>query len=834
MQQFTTNIKQGIVRYALNDVVQGAVIVTLMALVFLGTPLLQSKDHYYSVAGMLQAFPLLNVQQGDSPNNTLLGDTITQIQPYLMYNRESLRAGKIPMWNPYNANGIPHLANYQSAIFSLFNLPFYILSFRLALVASAFAKLFALGFFTFLFLRSLGLRRMACWVGATAFMFNGLNIVWLNFLNTSIVVCLPASLYFIEKTVSRFKNAISQPDQQPRAYSTSMLWPLVGLTVSLAIGLLGGHPDTFIFCLLLIVAYTIFRLTQLFLQLRRNQGKFGELWLLAGRLVLSGVLAAGLAAVQIVPFLEYVSISAALGRAVGPGFVSLRADLWPLLIFPDLFGVGSGSYQAINGPGLWTNYNEANSTYAGGLVVFLTLLSIGFIRRDKRIIFFLGTIAVWAACAYNMWGFGSLLAWIPGIKVVAIQRSQLIWLMSASCCAALAVHHLLGLKRERATAAGLGAAILGLAFLAGSIAGAFWLLQQHLDLILPAASQFLNEVPAHIATMSVTMIAGILCVVMISMVEQSALKLSMAGVIVLAIFLETGYLLKGYNTTTSDALFFPATPSLQQLENIVGNDRVVMVGPNTIPPDTNMIYKIPLLTSYDAMGVSWQSLLLTAEFGAQMSKVTPTAAVIFGARYVLISDPKMQLSAQFELVATLAGNGRLYRDNASPSAYYTVNQARFASTDDDAFAMVQQADFDPAKTVVLMTDAGPTGGADAATPAMAKSAQVVAEEPTTTKLKTNCVTRCYLVITVTYYPGWKARVNGVESPILRANYAFNAIELGPGESSVEFYYDPDSFKYGLLITILAFIAGLVCILTSIQPGSSLAFWRRKPEQLNPM
>lgn len=62
-----------------------------------------------------------------------------------------------------------------------------------------------------------------------------------------------------------------------------------------------------------------------------------------------------------------------------------------------------------------------------------------------------------------------------------------------------------------------------------------------------------------------------------------------------------------------------------------------------------------------------------------------------------------------------------------------------------------------------------------------------------------------------YYPGWKARVDGVEAPILRANEAFKAVVLSPGAHRVEFVYRPWRVYVGLLMTILTTFAAVVTI-----------------------
>jgi hypothetical protein len=67
-----------------------------------------------------------------------------------------------------------------------------------------------------------------------------------------------------------------------------------------------------------------------------------------------------------------------------------------------------------------------------------------------------------------------------------------------------------------------------------------------------------------------------------------------------------------------------------------------------------------------------------------------------------------------------------------------------------------------------------------------------------------------LVLTDTYYPGWKARVNGKPAPVLPMYGVFRGVQLSEGKHTVEFYYAPESVQLGLVISILA--AAIVAIL----------------------
>jgi len=76
-----------------------------------------------------------------------------------------------------------------------------------------------------------------------------------------------------------------------------------------------------------------------------------------------------------------------------------------------------------------------------------------------------------------------------------------------------------------------------------------------------------------------------------------------------------------------------------------------------------------------------------------------------------------------------------------------------------------------------------------------------------------------LVLSDTYYPGWKAFVDGKKTKIYRADYTFRAIPLSAGPNRVEFVYDPLSFKLGALFTFLGIIGCAVIYLIRRKPNN---------------
>jgi len=61
----------------------------------------------------------------------------------------------------------------------------------------------------------------------------------------------------------------------------------------------------------------------------------------------------------------------------------------------------------------------------------------------------------------------------------------------------------------------------------------------------------------------------------------------------------------------------------------------------------------------------------------------------------------------------------------------------------------------------------------------------------------------YLAFNETFFPGWHAWLDGNPVPILRAYGLFMAVVVPEGTHQVEFRYEPDTFRLGLFISLLA-------------------------------
>jgi hypothetical protein len=177
---------------------------------------------------------------------------------------------------------------------------------------------------------------------------------------------------------------------------------------------------------------------------------------------------------------------------------------------------------------------------------------------------------------------------------------------------------------------------------------------------------------------------------------------------------------------------------------------------------------------------------------------------------------------------------RLFRVPGSLPRYFTASASVAAGSDDEALQLLVRPDFDVTRTVVL--DEGPRGApaGPAGESGASGTVRVLEERPTRIRLQVERQTSGWLVGLQTYYPGWKARVNGRPGRLLRANVAFSAVPVDAGVSDVVLEYDPPSVKMGLSISAAAasgtIALGLLFLRSRRRPDRNLVDEAERPPE----
>jgi hypothetical protein len=133
---------------------------------------------------------------------------------------------------------------------------------------------------------------------------------------------------------------------------------------------------------------------------------------------------------------------------------------------------------------------------------------------------------------------------------------------------------------------------------------------------------------------------------------------------------------------------------------------------------------------------------------------------------------------------------------------FAVGTARVL-TDPAAQAALRDPGFDPRREVVLSEGASISGGGGFRT-----ASRLVQYAPDRVQADVDTTVPAYLVVVDAWAPGWRASVDGVPAPVVRANLAFRAVPVPPGRHRVELRYRPRSVRDGLVVSGLAVLGSL--------------------------
>ncbi|MCG3161136.1 MAG: hypothetical protein JMDDDDMK_02254 [Acidobacteria bacterium] len=96
-------------------------------------------------------------------------------------------------------------------------------------------------------------------------------------------------------------------------------------------------------------------------------------------------------------------------------------------------------------------------------------------------------------------------------------------------------------------------------------------------------------------------------------------------------------------------------------------------------------------------------------------------------------------------------------------------------------------------------------------PEIAK-ASILKRAPTRMLVEAEAQRPSILVLSEIVYPGWRVKVDGAESALLRVNYNLRGVALAPGKHQVEMIYSPASLKIGAVVSIATALCLLLVVL----------------------
>jgi hypothetical protein len=158
-----------------------------------------------------------------------------------------------------------------------------------------------------------------------------------------------------------------------------------------------------------------------------------------------------------------------------------------------------------------------------------------------------------------------------------------------------------------------------------------------------------------------------------------------------------------------------------------------------------------------------------------------------------------------------SGDVKVYERVGAPGRAWLVHGVQPVADDAATLALLADPSFNPRAFVAIT---GEVASRPAGASAPGEKVTILAYEAERVALHTEVATPAMLVLADSFYPGWRATVDGVAAPILRANLTFRAVALEPGVHEVVFTYYPAGWRWGVGVSLGAIVAMVAVLLTT--------------------
>lgn len=734
--------------------------------------LFKSKVPFSSTYQVNNFAPFSAYHQFASPvKNAAMPDVITQIFPWKHLTIETWQQGQVPLWNPYSFSGTPHLANYQSAVLSPFNLLFFFLPFIDAWSILVLLQPLLAGLCMYLYLRSLRISKIGSLISATSFMFCGFITVWMGYATLGYAILfLPLALFAIEKY-----------------YQTSRTIFLLLLSFTIPLSFFSGHFQISLYFLIFLVTYIIYK----FFETKNiRDAKCVMLYTLFGLL---------LAMPQILPSLEFYAQSVRSSL-----FQALEVIPWsyfPTLIIPDFFG------NPVTRNDWFGHYAEWNGYI--GVIGFILAIYALLSMRTKRVYFFFGSAIIVLLLAFPTPILHVLISLrVPYLATSAASRIIVLYSFAFAVLAGFGFDSLYKDLQKRRFRPLL---ILLVSFL--SIFGSIW--------IIIVFKLFLPPDKIIIARQNLIFPTGIFLITFLPLLFFSVIKIKktyisiiLASCFLLLIAFDMLRFATKWQSFDPKNLVFPSVGVTNYFAKIAGYDRSY----GNYSGDVAMYYHLPSVEGYDPLYISRYGEFVTSLNNGKVGEAyrsvvtfqkkgvyTQNALNLLNIKYIIqkASDENQPWGFPFkdypanQFTPVYQDNTyRVYQNNSVFLHVFVVSNYKVATNPQTIIDTMFAKTTDLKKTIVLEEN-----------PKLQKSmsdigtAKIVSYTPNAISIKTYTTSPGWLFLSDNYYPGWHAQVDETETKIFRADYTFRAVVIPAGKHTVTFYFLPKSFIVGLAIPI---------------------------------
>ena len=753
------------------------------------------------------AYSYLGYAPGSFPHKAQNIDVVEQLYPWKFFSIDLLKKGEIPLWNPYNFSGTPHLAAIQSGTFYPINILFFIMPFNLAWTIFIILQPVLAGIFTYLFLKELKLGDKSAIYGGLIFSFSAFLVVWMQYGNIiHAILWLPIVMWLGLRNL-----------RDPSIIKSILLSFLLSFSI------FAGHFQVSIYLYGFSFAFLLFAILVV-----HKKNIFKNLLVLIGIYSFS----LSISAIQLLPSIE-IFINSSRSNYAYERLVEFLIPTYHLvgILFPDFFGNPVSRNYFLTG-----TYIE-RASYIGILPIFFVIFTL-FVKKNRYIWFFLlSAVAVFFITYDSLITKFLYSIYIPPVIATSVPtRIMFVMAFSLSVVAAFGFESFKKNKNKSIFLKSLG--IIGLIILS---IWAFVYLSPDLFGAINIENLLISKRNMIIPTL--VLVTGLGTTLVYTYRDKFFLKkysLYISRLFFILIFLITifdlYFFFQKFSPFVPSDFIYPQNSALQYVKENQNNYRTWGYGSANFRANVQTYEQIYSTDGYDPFYIRrYGELMASTDNGKVPENIMRANAHLvhgfgegdltenmyrqkimnlLGVKYIL--HKKDSDNHAFDKTFDVAtydlawyGNSlQIYENKEVLPRAFIVNDYEVIQDENEIIKRLYENDFDISKKIILEKEPviKVNGGEDNSKIDIRKYSEN--EIIIDVKVADNSL----LFLSDSYFPEWNAYIDGDKAEILRADYAFRAVGVPSGEHEIIFRYEPRSFEIGKTISLISIISAFFIII----------------------
>ena len=765
-------------------------------------------------------------------------DGLIYFFPHRLFSIMLWEKGDIPLWNPYLLCGFPQLADIQTTVLYppnivLFSLFPPVIAFNLNVLLH-----FSLaGIFTYLYMRTLKASTVSALFSGVAYMFCGLLLNWAN--NACVqssLIWLPLILFLLEKLKNERKFIY-----------------VIMASFSFTLLIFAGHPQTLTYSTMIILFYIAY------ITIFARRDRF--IIFLYGILIV--VLGSLLGSIQLLTTKELANLSLRIKITPDNPIVSFASFKFHYLItflFPYIFGSPNPGFYPIH---YFINFLFEGIGYMGILPLILTLTAL-LMRKDGDYIIILWvfiSILSFLLAMGNNTPFFLITCHIPFLNLFYnCSVNMFILDFAIAILSGLGLEYLIfnsGIKFRKKLAVLLVIVSLLIVVIGGLIVekAINGEMGNHYKEILRKTLIITN--PAIYIPIFFMIASGIIYW-FLSIRPNNRIGQSILIVILFSDLFFYGHFLHQHSIKVDEFIhknkYPPVVKFLQDTESDPDHYRVFPVlshlgeikSYDFIFSNNNILYPISSIVAHSPLYFKDHFKLLNAQVNGTFQKPLTLAKSnkiisLLNAKYLIVNpnhkaeiesmkaktfmnnevplplfwgylkpeEYKKEFVPLYEKVFDSPSGTYIFRNRNVLPRTYMVAKIRPIKNFDEAYQILwdEKDQFNPNQEALVELH-----GSKLPTELTYGNATIISYRTREVVIKTESTGQSFLILSDTYYPGWKAFIDEQETPIYKTNGIVRGVFVPSGIHLVKFVYSPLSFKIGALISCSTLV---ILLLTSL-------------------